>query len=80
MDKDNSADMNDYQQLNSTWFGFYNLAEAAWSDLLFDNVSKTVVFRANNDSLTVLPFHTNGSLSIKVCKHFQFNVNKVCSV
>jgi len=67
VDKDNTANMNDYQQPNSTstWFGFYSLAEASWHDLSFDNVSHTVTFTANNDSLTVLPFLSNGSLSLK---------------
>jgi len=66
VDKQNTADMDDYSSLNSTWFGLYSLAEATWNDLSFDNVSNTVVFTADNGSLTVLPFLTNGSLSLKV--------------
>jgi len=66
VDKDNSADMNDYQQPDSTWFGFYDLSAAYWKDLSFDNVSNTVIFTADNESATVLPFLSNGSLSLKV--------------
>ena len=63
VDKDNTADMDDYQQPNSTWFDFYDLSAASWKDLTFDNVSHTITFTANNDS--VLPFLANGSLSLK---------------
>ena len=66
VDKDNTANMDDYQQFNSTWFEFYNLSAASWKDLVYDNVTHTVTFTANNDSQTVLPFLANGSLSLKV--------------
>ena len=65
VDKDNTADMDDYQQPNSTWFDFYDLSAAAWKDLTFDNVSQTVTFTAVNDSQNILPFLANGSLSFK---------------
>lgn len=73
IDKDNAADINEYQQPNSTstWFGFYNLAEASWKDLSCNNVSNsTVLFTANNESHTVLPFLANGSLSLKARQPF----------
>jgi len=65
VDKDNTANMDDYQQLNSTWFDFYDLSAASWNDLTFDNVSHTLTFTAINDSHSVLPILVNGSLSFK---------------
>ena len=82
VDKDNTADMNDYQAPNATWFDFYDLSATYWKDLTFDNVSHTVTFTANNDSQTNLPFLANGSLSLKANAAtysflFLFNTNVI---
>jgi len=65
VDKDNTANLNDYKTPNSTWFGSYSLSSASWKNLTFDGDSQTVVFTASNDSHTILPLLTGGSLSLK---------------
>lgn len=65
VDKDDTADMDDYRQSNSSWFDSYDLSAASWQDLTFDNVSHTVTYTTNNDSHSILPLLANGSLSFK---------------
>jgi len=81
VDKDNTADMNDYKLPNSSWFGSYDLSAAAWKDLTFDNVSQTVMFTANNDNNdndTISPFRANGSLSLKASATIFCLSRKIC--
>ena len=74
VDKDNSADLSDYQQPNATWFGSYQLSAASWNSLTFDNVTQTVTMTASNDSTTILPFLAGGSLSLKVNSLLNVNI------
>ena len=56
IDKDKTANLNDYKQPNSTWFASYHLAAASWEHLSYDNVSQTVTFTANNNSDTAVSY------------------------
>ena len=79
VDKDNTADLDDYKRPNSTWFGSYDLSMASWDSVTFDNTSRNVIFTANNDSQTVLPFLTNGSLSLKAIHLVFLNIEHLCT-